>query len=63
MSTGIVIKKKICKIGKKEDKSDCAKKDCKHCRHWIAGEVWKEYCTGQEYPINQNGELLNSPKD
>jgi len=24
----------ICKIGKKEDKSNCAKKDCENCRHY-----------------------------
>jgi hypothetical protein len=49
MSRGDVVKKMICKIGKKEDKSDCAKKDCLNCRHWIPGMVWKE--DDIEYPI------------
>lgn len=55
MSTGFMIKRKVCKIGKREDKSDCAKKDCDNCRHWIDGEIWrdcmdcKHQCT--DYPI------------
>lgn len=28
-----------CKIGKKTDRSDCAKKDCEHCRHWVETKV------------------------
>lgn len=41
MSTGFMIKRAVCKIGKKPDKSDCAKKDCDNCRHWIVNEVWQ----------------------
>lgn len=52
MSTGEVVSKMMCKIGKKEDKSDCAKKDCEHCRHWILREIWKDFATGREYPMD-----------
>jgi len=45
MSTGFYRKTQVCKIGKKEDKSDCAKKDCENCRHWILGKVWQD-CLG-----------------
>lgn len=33
---------KICKIGKKLDKSDCAKKDCENCRHYIDDVVFED---------------------
>lgn len=45
MSTGVYIKKMTCKIGKREDKKDCAKKDCENCRHWVEQEVWRD-CMG-----------------
>lgn len=42
MSTGFYIERYTCKIGKKADKSDCAKKDCDNCRHWIKKEIWQD---------------------
>lgn len=58
MSTGFLIKRKTCKIGKKADKSDCAKKDCDNCRHSIEQEVWQN-CIPCSYncidcPIGRN---------
>lgn len=42
MSTGFNLEKMTCKIGKNADKSDCAKKDCDNCRHWIKTTVWQD---------------------
>lgn len=42
MSTGFLLTRKVCKIGKTH--SNCTKKDCDNCRHWIDMEVWQD-CT------------------
>ena len=48
---------KGCKIGKKADKSDCAKKDCCNCRHY--GEVLRDCmsCFGNVSCNNSKCEL------
>lgn len=60
MSTGFLLKRWTCKIGKKKDKSDCAKKDCENCRHYIVDEVWQDCltCEGQcdDCPLGRNKE-------
>jgi hypothetical protein len=40
MSRGFFLNYKVCRIGKKPDKSDCVKKDCENCRHWIDKKGW-----------------------
>ena len=50
MSSGVMVEKLVCKIGK--DNKTCSKNDCKNCRHWIKKEVWQEFINVKEIKIN-----------
>lgn len=50
MSTGDMIEKLVCKIGK--DNKTCTKNDCTNCRHWIKKEVWQEFIIVKEVKID-----------
>jgi hypothetical protein len=56
-------KRMACKIGKKNDRSDCARKDCEHCRHYVLMEFHND-CSKclRDNPYCGNTECVKSLK-